>query len=149
MAPSSELHELQPGLQPHLRGTPGEGDEGRCQEQRQGRHWGFMQPLCTTENHKVQEESFTSAHPPSFTSKCEGVPSCCLVPVLLPNLLLLRGRFSACWSDQRINPKFNFLLFTQIRSILLRAAIKASTFCGPIYKDIRSSRNEDNLQTKG
>lgn len=31
----------------------------------------------------------------------------------------------------------------------MRTAIKASTFCAPIYKDIRSSRNENNVQTKG
>lgn len=71
----------------HLRGAPGEGDEGRCQEQCQGRRCGFLQPLCTTENHKVQEESFTSAHPPNLTSKC--APSCCLV-CLAASLLLLR-----------------------------------------------------------
>lgn len=45
-----------------------------------------------------------------------------------------------------------FILFTHIHykvSIPVRTAIEASTLCDPIYKDIRSSRNENNVQTKG
>lgn len=102
----------------HLRGTPGAGNKGHCQEQGQGRHCGFVQPLCTTQNHKVQEKPFTSAHPPKFISKCEGVPSCCLVPVLLPNLLLLRGYFSAplIWSEDWFT--LNRTLLVLLKSIL-------------------------------
>lgn len=45
-----------------------------------------------------------------------------------------------------------FILFTNILykgSIPARTAIEASTFCAPIYKYIRSSRNENNVITKG
>lgn len=45
-----------------------------------------------------------------------------------------------------------FILFTNSHykvSIPVRTAIEASTFCAPIYKDIRSSRNENNVITKG
>lgn len=104
------LH-IQPERAVYLRCAPGEGQEGRCQEQCHCGGCQFAQCLCTTKNRDVQEKPSRSVDPLNLKSKCEGTSSPSFFPVLLPNLLLLSGYFSfdTQSSDGRMSVKSNIL----------------------------------------